>query len=334
LRRPCGAKAPPRAALRPPAERRAAWLTPAIDAVQPVLVHAHFGWAAVDALPSARMLGLPLVASFHGTDVTVSSRTPRGQAEYPRLFGGVDRAIVSSHYLAGRLRELGYNDGVEIVPPGVDLERIRFGSAPRPDGPPRLLFVGRQVPVKGLDLLLRTLPSLVSRHPDVRLDVIGDGPDAEANAALARRLGVGRQVRFHGALPHDEVLRAMRAAQVLVVPGRTTAEGQAEGFGLIAVEAQAAGLPVVACASGGLPETIAPEHRGELVQEGDHVALAERVSELLAEPGRWPERTAAARKWVEREFDWDLLVPRLGAVYESVLAARVEGRARRVAASA
>jgi colanic acid/amylovoran biosynthesis glycosyltransferase len=307
-----------RALGRPARERRARWLAPEVARVAPSLVHAHFGWTAVEALPVTRSLGLPLLVSFYGTDVTAYARQNPGRREYRQLFSGVRHVTVPTRFLENRLRRLGYSGYAEVIPSGVRPREIPF-RVHSPDEPEtRLLFVGRLVPVKGLDVLLHALAQASSARP-VRLDVVGDGPERKANEDLAASLGLGRAVRFAGERSHSEVLALMRDAHLLVVPSRSTDDGQAEALGMVSVEAQAIGTPVVVTRSGGLPETIPPAYRHELVPEADPAALASRLLAVLADRAGWEERAHVGREWVEQSFDAERLARRMSRLYESVL---------------
>ena len=324
-RPPLGRRVAQRALMRSGAERRGAWWDEAIAAARPDLLHAHFGWAGVDALPAARSAGLPLVVTFHGTDLTVHPHTARGRREYAPMLAGLDQAIVVSRFLAHRLRAIGYDGPLEVVPTGVGLDRPPAHREPRADGS-TLLFVGRQVPVKGLDVLLRALPRLCAEEPRIVLEVIGDGAESARNQALARALGVSRHVSFRGAQPREQVRAALERADLLVVPSRTTGDGAAEGAGLVPKEAMAAGLPVVATDSGGLPETVPPEYRHELVPEGDHEALAARIAYVLQRRESWPLRAHAGREWVESQFDRERVARRTAAIYSELLDRAAERR--------
>jgi glycosyltransferase involved in cell wall biosynthesis len=301
-----------------PGVERAVWLQPQLAAARPDVVHAHLGRAAVYASGPARRLGIPLLPSFHGYDLTVLPHEEPWATEYRRLFREVPRVTTVSEFLTRKLRELGYGGQVDIVPAGVRVDEIEFRGS-RPDGEPRLLFVGRQLEYKGLDVLLRALPKVVAAEPDVHLDVVGDGPLGERNEALARDTGVARHVRFHGGLPSGRTLETMRAADILVVPSKSVASGQAEGSPVVTKEALAIGLQVVSTANGGLAETIPPQDRHELVPENDADALAEGIGALFAARDTWEGRARAGRAWVEAQFDWKRLARRIEAIYLELL---------------
>jgi colanic acid/amylovoran biosynthesis glycosyltransferase len=308
------------------------WMAEAIARARPSVVHAHFGWTAAEVLPVVKRAGLPLVAGFHGYDLTVfpvygsvdlerDAHAPRRRHRpYRRLLRELDRALVVSAFLEGRLRGLGFEGPVDVVPTGISLSDFPFrGPRPGAGDEARLLFVGRLVPYKGLDVLLRALPRVAAGEQGVRLDVVGDGPSRSRYEALAAELGPSHAVSFHGPLPRGGVVRALQEADVLVAPSRTVDTGQAEGLSNVTKEAMAVGLQVVATANGGLPETIPPRHREELVPEGDPAALAERITALLAARESWPERARVGRDWVERTFDWARLAPRIAAAYREAV---------------
>jgi colanic acid/amylovoran biosynthesis glycosyltransferase len=316
------------------------WMARPIAQAHPALVHAHFGWTAAEVLPVVQRARLPLVAGFHGYDLTVfptygavdlgaATHSPRRRHRpYARLFAELDLALVVSRFLEGRVRALGFNGPVEVIPTGISLADFPFrGPRRETGGETRLLFVGRQVPYKGLDVLLTALGRLVAKRPDLRLDVVGDGPTRRRHEALTRDLGLARLVRFHGALPRADVVRLLRASDVLVAPSKTVATGQAEGLGNVTKEALAVGLQVVATTNGGLPETIPPAYRHELVPENDPIALAERLDDLLAGRASWATRARAGRDWIERSFDWTRLAPRIATAYERAIERRASVRA-------
>jgi colanic acid/amylovoran biosynthesis glycosyltransferase len=313
-----GRRVAERLLLRSSADRRSASLEPQIAAVRPSVIHAHFGWAAADARLAAKRLGVPLVATFRGSDLTVFPGYKRFYRDYRKLFRQLGRAICISEFLAAKLRAHGYTRPIDVVPTGIRLEDFPFRNVMPSGDSIRLLFVGRQMPVKGVDVLLQALALAVREEPRLVLDVVGDGPSRNASEQLARSLGLERRVAFVGARPRAEVVAALQRAHLFAMPSMTLSSGQAEGLGNVQKEAMAVGVPVIATRNGGIPETIPPEHRGELVTPGDHEALARRIVALVRCPDAWPERTAIARRWVEQEFAWPRLARRLTAIYEEV----------------
>lgn len=291
----------------------------AVRRIRPALVHAHFGRDAVQVLPLAQRLGLPLIVTFHGHDATRTDESFRGGSYSDRLF--LDRwdrlASVSARFLAvssvvrDRLVAKGVpEEKVELHYIGVDAERI---AAHARDERERglVVFAGRLVPQKGTDDLLRSLVGLPGR-----LVVLGDGPERAALEAQARRLGVDAD--FRGFATPAEVWSWMGRASVVVVPSRTGDDGWQEAFGLVAAEAQAAGTPVVASTCGGLAEAVAPALAHLLFRERDVAALADRLASLLADPDEAAHLGAAGQAWVAASRGLRCQNRRLDAIYEEV----------------
>jgi colanic acid/amylovoran biosynthesis glycosyltransferase len=310
------------------------WLERPIRKVKPLLVHAHFGWTAAEAIGAAERHGVPLVAGFHGYDATVYphhghgfDEKPDAQGEpvlpgvYDELFDKAACILATSRFIASKVRELGCEQDVGVLPSGIRLEWFPY-RGPREGGRPedyRLLFVGRLVPYKGLDLAIHALATLVE-EADLAptLTVIGEGPARREWEALAGSLGVAELIEFRGSQPRRAVLAALNEADVLVAPSRTSAAGQAEGLGNVVKEALAVGLEVAVSDNGGLREVMPAERADELVPEGDAEALAERLGAILRTREQWPERAVAGRRFVEETYDWRKLAPRLADVYRRV----------------
>jgi glycosyltransferase involved in cell wall biosynthesis len=179
-------------------------------------------------------------------------------------------------------------DRIATLHTAIDVER--FG-APLPGARERIrreFALGERAPVlglvgridvaqKGQDLMIRALPALRARRPDAVLLVVGDGPDRARCEALARQLDLGDAVRFCG--HRSDVAEILAAADVAVVPSVCE-----EAFGFVALEASATGLPVVAFASGGLPEVVVHERTGIIVPNGDVAGLSDAIARLLEDP--------------------------------------------------
>jgi colanic acid/amylovoran biosynthesis glycosyltransferase len=320
------------------------WLERPIRRVRPDLIHAHFGWTAVEALGAARSHGLPMVAGFHGYDATVFPQhgidvhdEPTGQVMPPGLYDEVfeqaDEILATSRFIASKLRDLGCNRDVVVLPSGIRLELFPF-RGPRPDASAdelRIVFTGRLVPYKGLDVALRALAGLAELGGvNATLTVVGDGPARAESEQLAAELQIAERVTFLGALPRPDSLEEIRRADVMVVPSRTTAAGQAEGLGNVVKEALAMGLEVAVSDNGGLPEVMPPERLDELVPEGDPDALAERLLAIHELRAEWPDRAQAGRHFVRENYDWANLAGDLDAVYRRA----VEAAGRPLAARA
>jgi glycosyltransferase involved in cell wall biosynthesis len=275
-----------------------AWPGPLPAGPRPVLVHAH-GYRAALWARAGRLRGLPLVVTAHGL--------PPAPAVV-RAVGGAALWLAVSHAVAVRLRAAGVAEGrLRVLPPAL-LATVAPAPA-RPGGPPRVAALGRLAPEKGFDVLIRALGLL---RGDVELLLGGDGPERRRLARLAHRLGLGRRVAFRGWVADPTPLWA--AADVVAVPSRR------EGLGLVALEALAAGRPVVASACGGLPEIVRHGVWGDLVPPGDPRALAAALGALLADGGRRQRYAAAGRRFATARRG-QTLAAAVAAAYREALAA-------------
>jgi glycosyltransferase involved in cell wall biosynthesis len=178
------------------------------------------------------------------------------------------------------LRRKGLTGAWRLLPLGVDTAEFAPADRPPPAGELVVGFVGRLIPHKGVDVLVEAA-ALDAR---LRVAVYGDGPEAAALAERARTAGVDDRVAFHGHVGPEGLADAYRSLDALAVPSRDM-PGWVEQFGRVVVEAQASGVPVVASASGALPDVVG--HAGLLVPPDDPPALAAALGRLLDEPDLW-----------------------------------------------
>jgi glycosyltransferase involved in cell wall biosynthesis len=224
------------------------------------------------------------------------------------LLARIERAMIrraarlsaTSAATAELLRSLAPGVPIDLVYAGVADELFELER--RPEG--YLLYFGRlDVFQKGLDTLLAALALLARERPGIELRVAGRGKDAERVRALARELGVERNVRLLGAVSEAQRRALFAGAAVLLMPSRF------EGFGMVAAEAMAAGVPLVAAAAGSLPEVVAPPAGGVLVPPGDARALADATARLLTDPAVCDVLSRSARLAAER-FRWATVAER------------------------
>jgi D-inositol-3-phosphate glycosyltransferase len=302
------------------------------------VIHSHYwlsgqvGWLAKDRW------GVPLVHSAHTLAKVKNAALAEGDVPEPkvRLIGEEqvvaesDRLIANTDAEAGALRE-NYGarpDQLAVVAPGVDLETFSVGDRPAarralriPPGAIVLAFAGRIQPLKAPDVLLHAAAELIARRPGLRrrlIVLVAGGPsgsgleEPRALHELSVSLGISDVVRF---LPPQEPARlalVFRAADVVAVPSHN------ESFGLVALEAQACGTPVVAAAVGGLPVAVADRRSGLLVDGHRAPAWADALTAALV-PGRWGELSRGAVEHA-REFSWERTTDALLEVYDDASA--------------
>ncbi len=199
---------------------------------------------------------------------------------------GADRVLVPSQYSADVAKErYQISKGcLQIVPEAVDLRqwvgersaRCQVGSGRDALERPTILSVARQYPRKNTEMLIRSMQEVLTEHPDALLVVIGGGPELPRLRRLGSKLGLDRSIIFRGALRDDaDVREAFFEAHVFCLPSLQ------EGFGIVFVEAMAAGLPIVAVRAGAVPEIVDHEGNGLLVPPGNVQALSKALNRLL-----------------------------------------------------
>lgn len=207
-----------------------------------------------------------------------------------------DRVVTPSRYSAARaVAAYGLDPArVRVVPEGIDPAAWGNGATPRDGRPPVILSVAHQYPRKNTATLLSAMPAVRARVPDARLRVVGGGPELVALRHAARGLGLDGAVTFLGEVPDDDAVRREYAgAAVFCLPSMQ------EGFGLVFLEAMAAGLPVVAGDAAAVPEVVPDGEAGLLVPPEDADALARALADLLADPARRARMGAAGRTRAE-----------------------------------
>ncbi|MFT7601668.1 MAG: D-inositol-3-phosphate glycosyltransferase [Acidimicrobiales bacterium] len=311
----------------------AEWVAADLRPWRPDVIHANYWLSGVAGQILKRTLDLPLVTTFHTlarVKAVLGDFEPERRAlAESEVMACADNVLANCTAEAEQLVEL-YDanaDRIEIVPPGVDHAFFSPGSqagarwALKTDNRPLLLFVGRIQPLKGVDVAVKAL-SKVERD-DARLWIVGGasgaggGDEVERVRQLIADLDLTDRVVFQPPQPHHLLSTYYRAADVCLVPSRS------ESFGLVALEAAACGVPVVASAVGGLLTLVEHGHSGYLVESRDPDEYAAWIDTILGDPvlARRLSISAAARA---RSYTWSTSAARLRRLYED-LAARQPG---------
>ncbi len=256
----------------------------------PQVVHAHW-WFPAGWLVSG--LGVPYIVTCHGSDVRLLERSAVLRRVSRAVFRGAGAVTAVSRFLATDLERQtdGLRRPVSVTPMPVDVELFGRGLTTPKTSPPRVLYAGNLVPNKGVDVLLRAVATLHQQGTECRLKILGEGPARPNLERLARALGVGDRVEWSKFVPQDRLPAEYGASTVTVLPTR----GQAEGLGLVLVEALLAGSAVVGTPAGGIPEVIQDGVTGLLARDGDPDDLADKIRRLLGDPGLRDRLTAAGR---------------------------------------
>lgn len=304
---------------------------PLLESWQPDVVHAHDWVAASAGVTLARSAGAPLVATVHATEAGLWNgwlTTPVSLARHDAeawLVREAARTIVCSAAMRTEVSScLRVPPGeLAVVPNAVDPAAWQTGPAERaalrgrlgiPDGVPLLALAGRVEWEKGGDVAIRALRQVRAEYPQARLVLAGEGRQTASLQKLARRLRVVRAVTFAGHLDARDVAALLGTADVALVPSSY------EPFGIVVLEAGAAGTPVIAGAAGGLREIIDHDTTGMLVPPRDPRALAKAVTTLLDDPGHAAALVHAARRVIEARYVWPVAARATEKVYAEAVA--------------
>jgi D-inositol-3-phosphate glycosyltransferase len=299
------------------------WLAREWAVDRPHLVHAHFWMSGLAALAAARPLGVPVVQTFHalgvvkrreqgGADTSPAERI-RCEATIART---ADLVLATSTDEVGELVDIGMRrrDAV-VVPCGVDVEQFSPAGpvADRPTDRHLLIAVGRLVPRKGYDQVIRALPQIPSANlliaggpPAAQLDT---DPEARRLRALAAASGVADRVRLLGQVGRAALPALLRSGDLM------TCTPWYEPFGMTALEAMAVGLPVVASAVGGLTDTVQDGVTGRLVRSRDPALLARTVRQLLAAPDQLTGYRLSSVDRARSRYSWSRIAAETEAAY-------------------
>jgi len=291
--------------------------------VRPDIIHAHS--PVLNALPAikvARKLGIPVVyeirafwedaAVDHGTTTEGSLRYRATRKLETRAMQQADHVFTICEGLRADILTRGIPaDKVTVIPNAVDIASFNLASPPDPRlqdrwglaGKTVIGFVGSFYAYEGLDLLLEALPAIIEKQRDIRVLLVGGGPQ-EANLRLqAERLGLTEVVVFAGRVPHEDVSRYYDLIDILAYPRHPIRLTELV-TPLKPLEAMAQGQVFVASDVGGHKELVEHNRTGILFKAGDRDALAQAIVELLSNPRRWPELRANGRQFVESVRNW------------------------------
>lgn len=277
------------------------------------VVHSHwlFPQAACAAAALPARARLAHLATTHGGDVY-------------GLRGGFWRAVLRwtirrctavtavSAALRDAVRDIEPGTSAHVAPMGVDLTG-RFVPPAQPAARAGVLFVGRLVPKKGVDVLVEAL-ALLRDHDRARAVIVGDGPERARLEARVQALSLGDRVTFEGARTQAELVGYYQRAAVFAAPFRVAASGDQEGLGLVSIEAAGCGCPVIASALPAVVDVLGNEDDMVAVPPGDVAALAAAIRAVLEDPSAAAARAARARVRLMRTFDWEIVAERYATI--------------------
>jgi glycosyltransferase involved in cell wall biosynthesis len=279
------------------------------------------------AIAAKRASGAAMVSTFFSSELNWSRMTRRIFGPIlVRIVKASDAVTVISRYTGKRLQQDVPSADYVMIPFGaaaVNRTAARSGANAirRKDDRFNLLFVGRLVRRKGVDVLLRAVSLLLS-DARLHLRLVGGGPEKEFLESESVRLGIESRVHFEGVVDSARVDRLFAECDALVLPAIVTPAGETEGLGVVLIEAMGYGKPVIATSAGGIVDIVQDGETGLLAQPGDADSLAAKILFAMDEPERMDEIARRGTVFADEAFGWDTIVKLLRNVYDAAVQRR------------
>jgi glycosyltransferase involved in cell wall biosynthesis len=281
------------------------------------IVHAH--WVIPQGMVAACLKAfvsseIRLVTTLHGSDLFSLTHS---------LFRFIRKVVmrssdvitVVSEPMREKLREeLGNARSIKVIPMGTDL-KSEFIPGSKVREPFSFLFVGRLIPIKGVNVLINAFSEVNTAIPGSTLSIVGSGPDEGRLKKLVEQYSLQGKVKFMGGISHEKLPEIYQAHEVAVFPFFSLQSGAQEAFGLVMVEALGCGCSVIASDIPAARAVLGNGERGVLVSEGNAEALAQQMIALTKDPGAREKLERKGRAYVVEKFDWDMI----GSLYREVL---------------
>jgi glycosyltransferase involved in cell wall biosynthesis len=284
---------------------------------KPDVIFAEFGVCGAVCTSIAKRLGIPLITHFHGYDASEYDVLNKYEKAYKEMFDYASAIIVVSHVMKKKLQSLGApEDKLVLTHYGA---HASFKTLQLDFSPKRFLAVGRMVDKKAPHLLILAFHKCLQHHPDARLVYVGTGPLLRIVQDLVIHLEMEKNVELRGLAGRDVIQAEMQGVRCFVQHSRTAENGDMEGTPVAIIESQSAGLPVISTFHAGIPDVVAHEKTGYLVEEGDVDGMAAYMTLLLNDPDRAQEMGAAGKSRIEAHFTMDHHIQALNEAVKAVV---------------
>lgn len=284
---------------------------------RPDLLHIHWPFPhGLMALPASKLLGIPMVFSFHGAELLLVNKFSFVADILRWLLPMVSGVTANSSFTQGLISKL-YAGPVTVIPYGLTIE-AKPPKVRAPKEVPKLLFAGRLDERKGLRYLLEALP-LVLAEQSVNLRIVGEGILEQELRDQCRAMGLDAVVDFLGFVSKEELAEEYASCDIFVLPAIVDSKGDTEGLGIVMIEALAHEKPVVASAVGGIGDVITDGSTGLLVPEKDPAALAQAILTLLSDPTRAEKLGRKGLQDVQARFSWSRIIPMWQKIFATAL---------------
>lgn len=273
------------------------------------IVLAEYGTCAIEVLDICRYLKIPLIAHFHGYDISVKEIVQRNSDKYKELFKMASSIIVVSHLMERTIMDLGCPKCKILYNPcGPD---DRFYNIHPNYHSNQVLCIGRYVDKKSPYNVILAFEKVLQEIPDANLVMIGDGPLFEACYNIAKNIGIFDSVNFKGVVNHDELDKYLENSTCFVQSSITALNGDKEGTPVSVMEASLSGLPVIATKHAGIPDVIIDKETGFIVEENDVEGLAKSIVKVLKDKKLACEMGQLGKEYVYNNFRLSLSLAKI-----------------------
>jgi uncharacterized protein (TIRG00374 family) len=289
------------------------------------IIHVHWPFPhAIWGYAASRITGAPMVITFHGAEVLLCRKFFFVKYFLRHAIRNSAAVICNSSFTAQRVRDLGIDTSIEIIPFGTTIaERHTPKETYKPVKD--ILFAGRLIERKGVEYLLRATPAILKQTP-VHLQIVGIGDARTRLEQLAKELGIVDHITFHGLVSNEALSDFYANADVFVLPAVVDDRGDTEGLGVVLVEAMTHMTPVVASNVGGIVDIIKHEQTGLLVSQRNPGELADAIIRLFDDDALRDSIVTQGISHVRNYLDWEVITDRLMSVYMRVAPASALGK--------
>ena len=269
---------------------------------------------------------MPFLVYVHGDEISQTE----GRRLQPRvrnaIYRSADAVVAANTFAYERVAAIcGSTERLSLITPGVDTTNFYPGERPEwvarkydLGTSPVIVTVGRLVKKKGHETVLRSLPAVLEQIPDAKYLIVGGGPEEARLKRMTEELGLQRAVRFTGDISHHALGDFYRAGDIFCMINQRDASGDIESFGMVFIEANACGKPVIAGRSGGTAESVVNGQTGLLCEPGNHAGLSEILLLLLSNQELRRRMGSTGLERARKEFDWDARARQLLAVHKRI----------------
>lgn len=286
----------------------------------PRLIHAHFGNIGYKALPLSKRLNIPLITTFYGYEASALAKKEKYQKRFKTLFEEGTLVLAEGNHLRNELIRLGCPpEKSKVFHLGVEVENYPFRKRIIEESQPvKILFAASFVEKKGAKYALLAFAEAKKKYPNIRLKLIGNGPEREEVMNLSKTLQLTNDIEWQGYIKYTDFVQEIYKADIFIQPSITASDGNTEGGSPVSlIDAQATGIPVLSTFHADIPEVVIHNKTGLLAPEKDYQTLADNLLKLLENPQLLADYGTAGRFHVEENYNIRKQGKILGEIYDS-----------------